>query len=186
MLEILKQILFLLCSSAVQGFLNEDCSSFMFESDISSVISSTYYEAGEHVNISNLFQSINTIALPSFCRVRLNITTNSTANSVAAAEVWLPSEWDGRILTGPTCRYSASDSRVEIDLRDEDNREMTCKETYMSRIDWRARLAWKKATSAPVMSREVLPRSMRRMMMAMGRSSGRGRTPIVAVGAVVV
>ena len=70
----------------------------MFESNASSFISSTYYEAGEYVNISNLFQSINAVALPSFCRVQLNITTNSTVNSVAAAEVWLPSEWDGRIL----------------------------------------------------------------------------------------
>ena len=98
MSEIRKQLLFLLCAPAVQCFLNEDCSSFMFESNASSFIASTYYEAGEHVNISNLFQAIDTDILPELCRIQVNITTNATADSIAAAEVWLPSDWNGRIL----------------------------------------------------------------------------------------
>ena len=93
-----RGLFYLLLISNLPRVYGTDCSSFKFESSNSKSISSTYFEAGAHVNISNLFQAIDTDTLPEFCRVQVNITTNVTANSIAAAEVWLPSEWNGRIL----------------------------------------------------------------------------------------
>ncbi|KAI0631073.1 feruloyl esterase-like protein [Trametes polyzona] len=59
----------------------------------------TYFPAHARVDITNLFSSINTTDLPAFCRVELKITTNATAGSFAITEVWLPDDWNGRVLT---------------------------------------------------------------------------------------
>ncbi|KAI0833405.1 feruloyl esterase-like protein [Trametes gibbosa] len=59
----------------------------------------THYTANTHVNISNVYSSIDVSDLPSFCRIELVITTNATAGSSALAEVWLPDAWNGRVLT---------------------------------------------------------------------------------------
>ncbi|KAM5530873.1 hypothetical protein V8D89_015458 [Ganoderma adspersum] len=59
----------------------------------------TYFPANAVVDISNAYSSINESTLPAFCRVQLTITTNATAKSTALAEVWLPDDWNGRMLT---------------------------------------------------------------------------------------
>ncbi|KAI8980133.1 feruloyl esterase-like protein [Trametes punicea] len=59
----------------------------------------THYAANTRVNISNAYSSIDVSNLPGFCRVELVITTNATAGSTALTEVWLPDEWNGRVLT---------------------------------------------------------------------------------------
>lgn len=59
----------------------------------------TYFPANARVDISNLFSFINTTGLPAFCRVELKIITNATAGSFANTEVWLPDDWNGRMLT---------------------------------------------------------------------------------------
>ena len=59
----------------------------------------THFAANALVNISNAYSSINESNLPAFCRVELVITTNATAGSFARTEVWLPDEWNGRVLT---------------------------------------------------------------------------------------
>ena len=59
----------------------------------------TYFPANAVVDISNAYSSINESTLPAFCRVQLTITTNVTAKSTALAEVWLPDDWNGRMLT---------------------------------------------------------------------------------------
>ncbi|KAI0661668.1 feruloyl esterase-like protein [Cubamyces menziesii] len=59
----------------------------------------THYPANVRVNISNAYSSIDVSNLPAFCRVELVITTNATAGSTALTEVWLPDEWNGRVLT---------------------------------------------------------------------------------------
>ncbi|OJT03360.1 hypothetical protein TRAPUB_6029 [Trametes pubescens] len=61
--------------------------------------SSTHFAANTHVNISNVYSSIDETNLPAFCRVELVITTNATAGTTALAEVWLPDDWNGRVLT---------------------------------------------------------------------------------------
>ncbi len=59
----------------------------------------TYFAANAVVNISNSYSSIDESTLPAFCRVELTITTNTTEKSTALAEVWLPNDWNGRMLT---------------------------------------------------------------------------------------
>lgn len=58
-----------------------------------------YYPANTLVNISNVYSSINVTNLPAFCRAELTIITNVTAGSFALTEVWLPDDWNGRVLT---------------------------------------------------------------------------------------
>ena len=59
----------------------------------------THFAAKALVNISNEYSSIDVSNLPAFCRVELTITTNTTAGSFALTEVWLPDDWNGRVLT---------------------------------------------------------------------------------------
>lgn len=59
----------------------------------------THFAANTRVNISNVYSSIDETNLPAFCRVELVITTNATAGTTALAEVWLPDDWNGRVLT---------------------------------------------------------------------------------------
>ncbi|OSD06507.1 feruloyl esterase-like protein [Trametes coccinea BRFM310] len=59
----------------------------------------THYATDTRVNISNAYSSIDVANLPGFCRVELVITTNATAGSTALTEVWLPDDWNGRVLT---------------------------------------------------------------------------------------
>ena len=77
---------------------SEQCSSFVFQSNNTRSIASSFFSAGSRVNISTTLQTIDTDTLPAFCRVELKITTNVTANSTATAEVWLPEEWNNRFL----------------------------------------------------------------------------------------
>ncbi|KAI8969402.1 feruloyl esterase-like protein [Trametes punicea] len=64
-----------------------------------SLAAASYFPAGARVDISNSFSAINASDLPASCRVELVITTNATAGSFANTEVWLPDEWNGRMLT---------------------------------------------------------------------------------------
>ncbi|CCM04314.1 uncharacterized protein FIBRA_06485 [Fibroporia radiculosa] len=76
------------------------CSSFTLHNrtDVT-VFATTYYAANATVDLATHMSSIDTNALPGFCRVQLVITTNTTANSSCNTEVWLPDEWNGRVLT---------------------------------------------------------------------------------------
>ncbi|KAI9063782.1 feruloyl esterase-like protein [Trametes sanguinea] len=64
-----------------------------------SLTAATYFPANARVDISNVFSSINASDLPAFCRVELVVVTNATAGSFANTEVWLPDDWNGRIVT---------------------------------------------------------------------------------------
>lgn len=59
----------------------------------------THYSLDSLVNVSNAYSSIVASNLPPFCRVELVITTNPAANTSALTEVWLPDDWNGRVLT---------------------------------------------------------------------------------------
>ncbi|KAH9917134.1 feruloyl esterase-like protein [Epithele typhae] len=63
------------------------------------IASVTHFDTNATVDFTNLFSSINTSVLPAFCRVELVVTTNATAGSFAITEVWLPDEWNGRMLS---------------------------------------------------------------------------------------
>ena len=100
MLDLLKKrFSLLLLSGAAYAAFNESCTTFVFQSTDTWTLASTFFAAGDRVNISAIFQPIDTTALPAFCRVELAITTNATSNSTTLAEVWLPEDWNGRFLT---------------------------------------------------------------------------------------
>ena len=63
------------------------------------VTATHYYAANTTVHITNDYSSIDVDNLPAFCRVELTITTNVTANSSCKTEVWLPDEWNDRLMT---------------------------------------------------------------------------------------
>ncbi|KAI0359937.1 feruloyl esterase-like protein [Trametes cingulata] len=90
---------FALAAAASQGS-ESACTSFAPASLAGASLSgTTHYAANTRVNISNVYSSIDVSNLPSFCRVELVITTNATAGSTALTEVWLPDDWNGRVLT---------------------------------------------------------------------------------------
>ena len=76
------------------------CRNFAIEGiEDTALLRTTHFSSDSLVNITNLFTSISTTSLPAFCRVELIITTNATARSTALTEVWLPDEWNSRILS---------------------------------------------------------------------------------------
>ena len=69
---------------------------------VDAVVTNTeFHNDSTVVNISNDFSSFNVDNFPGFCRIEILITTNSTANSTAHTEVWLPrpENWNQRSLT---------------------------------------------------------------------------------------
>ena len=120
MFGFLKQsisILLLGLLAACEAAFNESCTTFMFLSNDTTMVTSTFFAAGAHVDLSSLYQSINTTSLPAFCRVELKITTNVTANSTALAEVWLPENWNNRFLAVGNSGFSGGGNDGPIFLR---------------------------------------------------------------------
>ena len=64
-----------------------------------SIAEKVYYPANATVEIANAYIGISANDLPAFCRLQVVITTNETAGSVAKTEVWLPDQWNERMLT---------------------------------------------------------------------------------------
>lgn len=102
----------LLLVSAVSAF-RDHCESFKLDgppfvrssaatvpADLEHValVASTYYENTARVNLSSSASLLNSDKLVGFCRVELSITTNKTSGNVALTEVWLPDDWNHRIL----------------------------------------------------------------------------------------
>lgn len=58
----------------------------------------THFPENSTVSLSTPQSSIFATDLPAFCRLQIVITTNTTASSTALVEVWLPDEWNGRLL----------------------------------------------------------------------------------------
>ncbi|KAK7691098.1 hypothetical protein QCA50_006201 [Cerrena zonata] len=114
MFSFLKKGNTLLLLAAATCAVDQKCASFTFESNITKLIASTFFEAGAHVNISTPYEAIDINTLPAFCRVQVEITTNATANSTALTEVWLPTDWNGRFLTIGNSGFSGSVSIAEL------------------------------------------------------------------------
>lgn len=108
MFSFLKKGNTLLLLTAATHAVDQKCALFTFESDITKLIASNFFEAGAHVNISTPYEAIDINTLPAFCRVQVEITTNATANSTALTEVWLPTDWNGRFLTIGNSGFSGS------------------------------------------------------------------------------
>ena len=77
----------------------QTCASFELSGVDNAVVTGrTFYNTGANVTIANTYDAVSTTDLPAFCRIQLVVTTNSTANSSAQAEVWLPQQWNDRLL----------------------------------------------------------------------------------------
>ncbi|CAL1716111.1 unnamed protein product [Somion occarium] len=98
MLALIALLLFSFSQSATSS--PTRCGSFALRgSAVNAIVTNTtFYRANDTVAITNPFSSIDVNNLPAFCRVELSITTNTTANSTAHADVWLPESWNGRFL----------------------------------------------------------------------------------------
>ena len=74
------------------------CTSFKLHLPDVTLTAATHFAANATVQLTTNQSSINTHALPAFCRLQLVITTNATAGSSALTEIWLPDAWNGRSL----------------------------------------------------------------------------------------
>lgn len=110
--QYLSLVLFL-CASVAHAR-QEACSNFSLQ-DVPDVVvrNTTYYAAGDTVNLTTNMSSIDTNELSSFCRVQLSIITNTTANSSCNTEVWLPDDWNGRFLTVGNGGYAGGGKRKQ-------------------------------------------------------------------------
>ncbi|KAI0710198.1 feruloyl esterase-like protein [Earliella scabrosa] len=84
---------------AAAGGSQSACDNFRLDVPDVDLTKATYHHAGALVNITTPYSTITTTDLPAFCRAELIITTNSTGGSFALTEVWLPDDWNGRIVT---------------------------------------------------------------------------------------
>ncbi|GHJ85204.1 hypothetical protein NliqN6_1606 [Naganishia liquefaciens] len=62
------------------------------------VLEATYYAPGALVNLTSPSSAVLTTKLPAFCRLALTITTNTTSGNQALTEVWMPDDWNARLL----------------------------------------------------------------------------------------
>ncbi|KAH8100926.1 feruloyl esterase-like protein [Cristinia sonorae] len=93
----------------------DSCSSFKLSNVSNTVVAGrTFYKAGDNVTVVNEYQSVSTNDLPAFCRIELTITTNSTANSSAHTEVWLPDDWNGRFVALGTGGFSGGAAVLDL------------------------------------------------------------------------
>ncbi|KAI5478000.1 feruloyl esterase-like protein [Pseudohyphozyma bogoriensis] len=62
------------------------------------VVGVTYYDYGDLVNLTSSGGAVDATDLDPFCRVQLWITTNATTGNGAVSELWLPDDWNSRLL----------------------------------------------------------------------------------------
>lgn len=58
----------------------------------------TYYPAGSLVNTTSFWSPLTTSNLPAFCRFKFNVLTNPATGKTAGSELWLPDDWNTRML----------------------------------------------------------------------------------------
>ncbi|KAI5478525.1 feruloyl esterase-like protein [Pseudohyphozyma bogoriensis] len=62
------------------------------------IVGVTYYELGDLVNLTSYGGTVDSTSLDPFCRIQMWITTNSTTGNGAASELWLPDDWNSRLV----------------------------------------------------------------------------------------
>lgn len=77
----------------------EQCEGFKADS-ITNVrnFTSIYYPAGALVNTTSFWSPLTTSELPAFCRFRFEVLTNPATGKTAGSELWLPDDWNSRML----------------------------------------------------------------------------------------
>lgn len=76
------------------------CSTFprFLHAENLTILDAIYYPANAPIHLSNGQATVNTTALPAFCRLVLSIITNPVTGKSAGAELWLPDQWNERLL----------------------------------------------------------------------------------------
>ncbi|KAI5451864.1 hypothetical protein NCC49_001166 [Naganishia albida] len=97
MVTLTKPALLALLSALGAAAWKDQCESFT-ASIPNVVIKPTYYPAGALVNLTSPSSSVTTTKMPAFCRLALTITTNATSGNQALTEVWMPDDWNNRLL----------------------------------------------------------------------------------------
>jgi feruloyl esterase len=59
---------------------------------------SIYYPAGSLVNTTSFWSPLSTSDLPAFCIFKFNVLTNPATGKTAGSELWLPDDWNSRML----------------------------------------------------------------------------------------
>ncbi|KAI5475692.1 feruloyl esterase-like protein [Pseudohyphozyma bogoriensis] len=101
-----SSLLLLLAAAAVQGApslfkrWDDQCTSFALpaipENINATLAFARYYPAGALFNETDPNTSFKSDKITDFCRLRINITTSPTSQSIS--EVWLPDSWNNRFL----------------------------------------------------------------------------------------
>jgi feruloyl esterase len=114
MVTLTKPALLALLSALGAAAWKDQCESFT-ASIPNVVIKPTYYPAGALVNLTSPSSSVTTTKMPAFCSkyqnrisgspltrlltgLALTITTNATSGNQALTEVWMPDDWNNRLL----------------------------------------------------------------------------------------
>ena len=78
----------------------QQCEEFTADLTTTSVrdVATYYYPAGSFVNVTSPWSTLTTTDLPAFCRLTFNVLTNPVTGKTAGAELWLPDDWNTRML----------------------------------------------------------------------------------------
>ncbi|KZT73136.1 feruloyl esterase-like protein [Daedalea quercina L-15889] len=133
-----------------------NCTSFALQNVSDAAITKTeYYPTGARVNLSTTMSSIDVDDLQAFCRIELTVTTNSTANSSAHTEVWLPDTWNGRFLAFGNGGFAGGNAGVSTDLghtSGETSAEWAGPHNDTAIVDW----GWRAMHLSVVVGKEVV------------------------------
>ncbi|KAJ9117539.1 hypothetical protein QFC22_004389 [Naganishia vaughanmartiniae] len=94
-------ILFILAARAIPLSVawQQQCESFTADSATSvKDLATIYYPAGCLVNVTSPWSTLTTTGLPAFCRLKFDVLTNPATGKTAGAELWLPDDWNSRML----------------------------------------------------------------------------------------
>jgi hypothetical protein len=61
-------------------------------------VSTHYYPVRSFINVTSPWSTLTTTNLPAFCRLIFNVLTNPVTGKTAGAELWLPDDWNTRML----------------------------------------------------------------------------------------
>ncbi|KAJ9098119.1 hypothetical protein QFC21_004448 [Naganishia friedmannii] len=78
----------------------QQCEGFIADATTTSVknLATFYYPAGSLINVTSPWNTLTTTDLPAFCRLKFDVLTNPMTGKTAGVELWLPDDWNTRML----------------------------------------------------------------------------------------
>lgn len=109
----------------------EQCEGFKTDS-IANVkdFTPTYYPAGSLVNVTSPWSTLTTTELPAFCRLKLNVLTNPATGKTASSELWLPDDWNTRMLAFGGGGWSGGSKRGKTNVENHEKDLILCRHYY--------------------------------------------------------